>query len=69
MSLRDTAAVGLTSLPEFRGPRPLNPPRQARTSAATGMRACLVTDRHTAITSRLLCRSETAHRRPFAVPL
>ena len=29
-----TAAVGLTSLPEFRGPRPLNAPRQACASAA-----------------------------------
>lgn len=32
MSSRDTAAVGLTCLQEFRGPRPLNAPRQARTS-------------------------------------
>jgi hypothetical protein len=29
MSSRDTAAVGLTSLPEFHEPRPLNAPRQA----------------------------------------
>ena len=32
MSSRDTAAVSLTSLPEFRGPGPLNAPRKARTS-------------------------------------
>src|SRR5665647_3114206 len=31
MSSRDTAAVGLTSLPEFRGPHQLNAPRKART--------------------------------------
>jgi hypothetical protein len=33
MSSRDTAAVSLTPLPEFRGPRSLNAPRKARTSA------------------------------------
>ena len=44
MSSRDTAAVSLTSLPEFRGPGPLNAPRKARTSGRDprGWTTCVI---------------------------
>ena len=47
MSSRDTAAVSLTSLPEFRGPRPLNAPRKARTSSRDprGWTTCVIPPR------------------------
>jgi len=41
--VENTAAVGLISLPD-RGPRPLNAPGQARTSAL-GVRSCPLMDR------------------------
>ena len=44
MSARDTAAVSLTSLSEFRGPRPLNAPRKARTTSRDprGSTTCVI---------------------------
>jgi len=59
MSSRDPAAVSLTSLPEFRGPGPLNAPRKARTSGRDphGWTTCVIPPRFGNADDRICLRA------------
>ena len=56
MSSKDTAAVSLTSLPEFRGLRPINTPHNARTSSRDprGWTTCVIRPRAALVFVQLL---------------